>query len=156
MRPPARTTGAVVIALCAVSLTGCGSSIQPGYDFGAGFVEGYNSTQTEDIPNPAADPIESDFVNTVWSGTDSAGDTTAFEFQPDGTVGLIFSGVASDFEGDIWTDDDGWLVVTVYIDEYETSAIYQGALYDGETLELEALAFQTGRSWTLDATLVND
>jgi hypothetical protein len=46
-----------------------------------------------------------DLAGTTWGGTDSDGDTWAFEFQNDGTVGLTYNGDFFDDATDTWTLD---------------------------------------------------
>ena len=164
MKKNARLVTAAVLALVGVTaLSGCAGAIRAGVSLGEGFRQGLDQSfeqagmsPEDDVPNPAMDPIDSEFVGTVWSGTDSAGDATIFELQEDGTVGLTFNGVETDYENDIWVDEGGWLSINVYLDEYETSAGYFGGVGADGTIEFEALAFQTGRSWTLEATLESE
>jgi hypothetical protein len=166
MRKNVRVATAVLTAVVGfTALSGCAEGIRAGVSFGEGFSEEFEqgfdeasgvTPEDPNLPNPDLEPLDSEFVGTVWSGTDSAGDDTTFELEEDGTVKLTFNGVETDYANDIWVDEGGWLSINVYLDEYETSAGYYGGLTEPGVMEFDALTFQTGRSFTLTATLESD
>lgn len=90
-----------------------------------------------------------DLVGTSWSGTDSDGDSWAFDFQEDGTVGLTFAGNSFDDPSDVWKVDGGTLTISVQFDEGE--AVLAGGYDEGAT-SIDLDGTQGDLTWTVTIT----
>lgn len=75
-------------------------------------------------------PTSGDLTGTTWGGTDSDGDTWAFEFQDDGTVGLTYNGDFFDDATDTWNVAGSTL--TIHIVGSDSDFDFTGP-YDGGT-----------------------
>ncbi len=87
-----------------------------------------------------------ELVGTTWSGTDSDGEHWAFEFQPDGGLGLTFGGGEYDDDSDIWKVEDGVIAIGI---AFETGIANLTGPYsrDATTLDLEGQ--QEDVTWNL-------
>lgn len=120
---------AAIAAVLALALTGCFGNLLGG---------GGGSTTAVDL------------TGTTWSGVDSDGDATSFEFQSDGTVGVTFEGEAFDDDSDTWSQSGNAVTVSVYFNDTIGTAVYTGNI-SGESLNLTAKG-EDGSSWTLPLT----
>lgn len=96
---------------------------------------------------PAPANPDYDLTGTSWSGTDSDGDFWAFEFQPDGTVGLTYEGDSWDEDIDTWEVSGGTLTITTVFDQGDV--VFTGPVSDG-TMNLSAT--YPGGTFTLTVT----
>lgn len=119
---------AAIAAVLALTLTGCFGNL-----FGGG-----GSTTAVDL------------TGTTWSGVDSDGDATSFEFQSDGTVAVTFEGEAFDDDSDTWSQSGNAVTVNVYFNDTIGTAVYTGNI-SGDSLNLTAKG-EDGSSWTLPLT----
>ena len=60
---------------------------------------------------------DSELAGTSWSGVDSDGDSWAFEFQADGTVGLTYNGSSYDDPADTWAVSGSTLTIHTAFDD---------------------------------------
>ena len=93
-----------------------------------------------------------DLNSTTWSGTDSLGTITVFEFQPDGTVGVTSGTDVFDEVSDTWVLSGTALTVTVYIDAALGNAVYTGTVSGVEPIDLVAIAEGDNSSWIVTVT----
>ena len=121
---------AATAALLALTLTGCFGNLLGG---------GGGGTTTA-----------VDLTGTTWSGVDSDGDATAFEFEADGTVGVTFEGETFDDPSDTWSQSGNAVTVSVFFNETIGTAVYTGDIA-GESINLTAVG-EDGSSWTLALT----
>jgi hypothetical protein len=119
---------AAIAAVLALTLTGCFGNL----------LGGGGSTTAVDL------------TGTTWSGVDSDGDATTFEFEADGTVALTFNGEAFDDASDTWSQSGNAVTVNVYFNDTIGTAVYTGNI-SGESLNLTAKG-EDGSSWTLPLT----
>jgi hypothetical protein len=120
---------AAIAAVLALALTGCFGNLLGG---------GGGSTTAVDL------------TGTSWSGVDSDGDATAFEFEADGTVLLTFKGESFDDASDTWSQSGNAVTVNVYFNDTIGTAVYTGDIA-GESINLTAVG-EDGSSWTLALT----
>lgn len=91
-----------------------------------------------------------DLTGTSWSGVDSAGDATTFDFASDGTVGVTYNENSYDDPGDTWSQDGAQVTVNVFINSDVGTAVYTGSI-DGDTLDMAAVT-DNGQGWTVTLT----
>lgn len=122
-----------ITAALALALTGCfGNLLGGGTSNGGG-----TGTAT-------------DLTGTSWSGVDSVGDATTFDFQSDGTVGVTYNENSYDDPGDTWSQDGDNVTVNVFINNDTGTAVYTGSI-SGDTLDLSAVT-DGGANWTVTLT----
>lgn len=79
-----------------------------------------------------------ELVGTSWSGTDSVGDFTVFEFEGDGTVNVTYNEQEFDESTDTWELNGSALTVTVFLNDELGDAVYTGDV-DGDTIDMEGV-----------------
>ena len=91
-----------------------------------------------------------DLSGSKWSGTDSDGDTWAFEFQSDGTVGLTYDGSSYDDAGDTWKTSGSTLTLHIGFDDGNTTLT--GPYSAKPTIDLDGTVDGKDHPFTLTIT----
>jgi len=89
-------------------------------------------------------------AGTSWSGTDSDGDATTFDFDADGTVGVTYNENSYDDPGDTWSLSGSTVTISVFINADTGTAVYTGDVA-GTTMDLSAVT-DDGSAWTVVLT----
>lgn len=79
-----------------------------------------------------------ELAGTSWSGTDSVGDFTVFDFEDDGTVNVTYNDQQFDEATDTWELNGTALTVVVFLNDDLGDVVYTGDV-DGDTIDMEGV-----------------
>lgn len=79
-----------------------------------------------------------ELAGTSWSGTDSVGDFTVFEFESDGSVNVTYNQQEFDEATDTWELNGTALTVIVFLNDDLGDAVYTGDV-TGDTIDMEGV-----------------
>lgn len=79
-----------------------------------------------------------ELAGTSWSGTDSVGDFTVFDFEDDGTVNVTYNEQQFDEATDTWELDGTSLTVVVFLNDDLGDVVYTGDV-NGDTIDMEGV-----------------
>ena len=98
----------VVLIVAATALAGCSAAVQTPTPTPPPTVVVDTSKYIGGLIEPAG---------TVWTGTDSGGDSTTFTLHSNGTVAVSYGTNNYDYPGDTWRVDSGVLKIEVFLDK---------------------------------------
>lgn len=99
--------------------------------------------QVSEVLNPSTGE---ELVGTTWSGTDSDDDEWGIAFQEGGGVGLTFNGAEYDDDSDVWTVENGTIVIGI---AFETGIATMTGAYTRDATSIDLEGSQGDLSWTL-------
>lgn len=99
--------------------------------------------QISEVLNPSTGE---ELVGTTWTGTDSDGDRWGIEFQEGGGVGLTFNDGEYDDDSDVWTVENGTIVIAI---AFESGPASLRGSYTRDATSIDLEGEQGEFTWTL-------